>query len=338
MMRRPVVCVVSRIAGLQESFVAPAFSSVSIDWHTGSLDTPEALTALSRCEVLVGEPAVCGPVVDQCPNLKWLQSTFAGCNQLLTDSTRRDYTATRLAGCFGPDMAEYCMLHILAQERHFCALRDLQQRSLWEGARSTTGPGLSSTSTYRRLPTLTLGVLGLGDIGSEISRMAAIGHRMRVVGCRRDASPRASDAASGVAHVYPLEELTAFLSQCDYLVSVLPSTPNSRGLLGGDTLSACAQRRPVLINVGRGDLLSEASILAALENGWLRHYVGDVFEIEPLPSTSALWSHPDVTVTPHNSAVTSANDVVEAFADNLQRYTEGGVGALCHTFDWETGY
>ena len=62
---------------------------------------------------------MCGPVVDACPKLLWLQSTFAGCNQLLTASTRRDYAATRLAGCFGPCMAEYAALHILALERRY---------------------------------------------------------------------------------------------------------------------------------------------------------------------------------------------------------------------------
>ena len=71
--------------------------------------------------------------------------------------------------------------------------------------------------------------------------------------------------------VYPLEELPRFLGRCDYLVSVLPSTPGTRGLLDGDVLAACAPRRPALINVGRGDLVSEAAVLGALDRGWLSH-------------------------------------------------------------------
>ena len=239
------VCIVSRVAGLREAFKASAFSSLQIDWIPGPLDTPEARSALARCEVLVGEPAVCGPLVDECPKLLWLQSTFAGCNQLLTASSRRDYTATRLAGCFGPDMAEYAALHILANERKYDLQRELQGRSEWVGAR-TTVPGIGSTSDYRRLSTLTLGVLGLGDIGSEIAKTAALGLRMSVVGCRRDATPRESDSHAGVSHVYPLKELKDFLARCDYLVCVLPSTPASRGLLGGDVLEACASRRPAI--------------------------------------------------------------------------------------------
>ena len=104
MLRVPTVCCVSRIAGLREAIVASpssALAKLSIDWLTdpSDLHTEEASAVLSRCEVLLGEPAVCGPLVDRCTNLVWLQSTFAGCNQLLTASSRRDYTATRLAGC-----------------------------------------------------------------------------------------------------------------------------------------------------------------------------------------------------------------------------------------------
>jgi phosphoglycerate dehydrogenase-like enzyme len=84
--------------------------------------------------------------------------------------------------------------------------------------------------------------------------------------------------------------------------------PLTRGLLDGEALSACAAKRPVLINVGRGDLLSESTVAHALDAGWLRHFVGDVYAPEPLVPTSPLWHHPHVTVTPHNSAVTQPSD------------------------------
>ena len=119
---------------------------------------------------------------------------------------------------------------------------------------------------------------------------------------------------------------------------MLPSTPQTRGLLDGDTLAPCGTRAPVLINVGRGDLLSEATTLRALERGWLRHFVGDVFAPEPLKQESPLWAHPRVTVTPHNSAVTQVEDVAGVFADNLARYEASGTDSLSHVFDWEAGY
>ena len=82
-----------------------------------------ACAALAEADVLVGEPSILSPLVKQCPKLVWMQSTFAGCNQLL-QQPRRDFVATRLAGFFGPDMAEYTALHVLTRER--------QLRTLWE--------------------------------------------------------------------------------------------------------------------------------------------------------------------------------------------------------------
>lgn len=265
--------------------------------------------------------------------------SLSGLEQLLTASTRRDYTATRLAGCFGPDMAEYAMLHILALEREYDAQRDAQQQRVWHETRAANSPG----SHYRRLPTLTLGVLGLGDIGSDIARVAALGHRMNVIGCRRDPSPRDTDRAAGVSRVYGLEELPAFLGAADYVVSVLPSTPQTRGMLDGGVLAATIahgkeRKPPAMINVGRGDLLSESTILDALDQGWLSHFVGDVFHPEPLAETSPLWTHPKVTVTAHNSAVTQPQDVVTAFTENLERYEAGGAKALRNVFNWDSGY
>lgn len=84
------------------------------------------------------------------------------------------------------------------------------------------------------------------------------------------------DREAGVRAVFGIDELETFLSRCDYIVAVVPSTPATRGLLDGDVLKACTPRQPTLINVGRGDLLSESTIVRALDQGWLRHYVGDV--------------------------------------------------------------
>jgi phosphoglycerate dehydrogenase-like enzyme len=264
-------------------------------------------------------------------------------------------------------MAEYAALHILRLERQHEEQQAAARRCEWNDARDGEGR-VHSSSDYRRLSSLTLGVLGLGDIGSGIARACSLGLRMNVIGCRRDSSPRASDAEAGVSKVFALSELAAFLAASDYIVSVLPSTPDTRGLLDGQVLAACAARSArgvALINVGRGDLLSETSILRAVDSGWLSHYVGDVFQVEPLPASSSLWRHPRVTVTPHNSAVTAPQDVATAFGDNLSRFVGGapsgpderfgpglsgdaamdpvgararGVEALRNVFNWEAGY
>lgn len=342
-MVRPSVAVVSRVAGLREAFEARGITGSWLQWvklpADGDKISGTAQRVLSECEVLVGEPADCAPLVGDCSSLKWLQSTFAGCNPLLAPQLRRDYTVTRLAGAFGPDMAEYTLLHILSLERKYEEQRAAQQRRDWVATRNPESGERQGGAAYRRCSTLTLGVLGLGDIGTCIASAVHHGVRMRVVGWRRDASPRESDARAGVCHVHGGRgELAAFLSKCDYIVSVLPSTPETAGLLDGDALAPCAARRPALINVGRGDLLSESSIVGALDREWLSWYVGDVFAPEPLTTSSALWHHPRVTVTPHNSAVTLPSDVAEAFAANLERYETGGLEQLRNVFRWDAGY
>jgi len=123
-----------------------------------------------------------------------------------------------------------------------------------------TAPG-----TYRRLSSLTLGVLGLGDIGTHIAGTMHHAFRMRVIGCRRRALRSPSDQAAGVEEVFSIGELPRFLKECDYIVSVLPSTPQTANLLGADALAPCAARKPTLINVGRGDLLDESAIGRALD-------------------------------------------------------------------------
>ena len=330
MLKTRSVCIVSRISGLREAFIARGLDVASFRWiEPANLETEQA--ALAEAEIIVGEPAAIGPLVDtRAPRLQWFQSTWAGCNQLLSAS-RRDYVATRLAGTFGPDMAEYAAMHVLTLERQFVEERARQQRCEWRDVRGDP----EQPTRYRRMPTLTLGVLGLGDIGMCVARTFASGFGMRVVGCRQRP---ALGAAEGIAHVYGLDGLGEFLAECDYIVSVLPSTPQTRGLLDGEALAACAARRATLINVGRGDLLTEATICGALERGWLRHYVGDVFATEPLPAASPLWHHPQVTVSPHVSAVSFPDDVAAAFKENLRRLEEGGLAQLQHVFDWERGY
>lgn len=329
MLKPRSIVVASRIAGLREAFVSRGLDVASMRWLEPGANLE---TELADAEIIVGEPAAIGPIVDtRAPRLRWFQSTWAGCNQLLAAS-RRDYVATRLAGTFGPDMAEYAAMHVLTLERKFVEERASQQRREW---RATSGPDAGAPTAYRRLPSLTLGVLGLGDIGACVARTFASGFGMRVVGCRQ--RPELG-ADAGIAQVYGLDRLADFLAECDYVVSVLPSTPQTRGLLDGDALGACAARGATLINVGRGDLLTEKSICGALERGWLRHYVGDVFATEPLPPASALWGHPKVSVSPHVAAVSFPDDVAAAFQENLRRLEEGGLAQLRHVFDWGRGY
>merc|ERR1712203_612739 len=92
-------------------------------------------------------------------------------------------------------------------------------------------------------------------------------------------------------------------------------------LLSGDVLKLC--NGAVFINVGRGDVIDDESLLRALEKGWISRAVLDVFVQEPLPDASPFWSHPKITITPHVSAPTLPNDAAHLFVENLERYVTG---------------
>ena len=179
----------------------------------------------------------------------------------------------------------------------------------------------------RPLKGQTLGVLGSGDIGQHVAGVAkAFG--METLGLARDGAPRTNfdDTTADVDEV---------LRQSDVVLSALPSTPATRGLLDGGRLRSCA-KRPVLINVGRGDLVSAASVVEALDKGWLREAALDVFEVEPLPADSPLWRRDGIYVTPHVAALSRPEDVATVFAANLDRYFRGE--PLLYEVDWGKGY
>ena len=264
--------------------------------------------------VALADPGRVAGKLDSAENLEWLQSTWAGTNALMQG--RRDYRCTKLSGCFGPLIAEYVFAHVLgnsAGSRLLRSARGWAQEEFIEVARPLKGQ--------------TLGVLGTGDIGQHVAGVAkAFG--MATLGLARDGAPRTNfdDTTADVDEV---------LRQSDVVLSALPSTPATRGLLDGGRLRSCA-KRPVLINVGRGDLLSAASVVEALDAGWIAEASLDVFETEPLPADSPLWAREDVYVTPHVAALSRPEDVARVFAANLDRYVRGE--PLLYEVDWGKGY
>jgi len=153
---------------------------------------------------------------------------------------------------------------------------------------------------------------------------------MQTTGWKRDGAP-----VVGCDTVHTT--MDAVLAESDYVVSVLPSTAETRGLLGGEALAACSRERgAVLINVGRGDLLSEADLLHALDQGWIRQAILDVTPVEPLPGESELWSHPQVRITPHVSGLSFPEEVAGLFAENLALFLRGET--MRYEIDWGRKY
>ena len=159
---------------------------------------------------------------------------------------------------------------------------------------------------YRELCELTIGIIGFGEIGQEIAKYCK-SMRMTVNSIHRSVPVM---EFSFVDECFSVQDLPKCLKRCDYLCSVLPSTACTKGLLSGDVLENCKEKKTVLINIGRGNVISNSTILKALDNQWIGGAILDVCEEEPLSKDSALWTHPQVTITPHVSGMCSPNKVL----------------------------
>lgn len=280
-------------------------------------DVEQARTAVSDCDIMLGEPSLVARLLDDAPELAWVQSTFAGVEPLCRSGLRRDYVLTGVKGIFGPLMSEYVFAHILARERRLFDARADQGRRRWHPL------------PYRSLQGLVMGICGFGSIGRHIAGTAVR------FGMRVHAYKRSAESDDLVECVYTGEQLPDFLRDLDYLVLALPSTSRTRHLIDGNALGAM-KSSATLINVGRGDAVSESDLVEALEDGRLAGAVLDVFEREPLPESSRLWTLDTVTVTPHAAAVSFPRDIVEIFHENFARFREGRT--LDAVIDFSRGY
>ena len=164
----------------------------------------------------------------------------------------------------------------------------------------------------------TLGILGLGAIGQEVARLATA-LRMGVIGTKRRVTPM-----PGLAEVMPMERTNEVLAQSDYVLLLLPATPATENFIDAGRL---AHMKPGawLLNFGRGHLIKDADLIAAVTDKKIAGAVLDVFRQEPLPSEHAFWTTPGIMVLPHIGGPHPDRDTIVArlFVENLQRYLEG---------------
>ncbi|MDF3856640.1 2-hydroxyacid dehydrogenase [Paracoccus pantotrophus] len=214
-------------------------------------------------------------------------------------------------------MSEYVLMHCLALHRRDPELRAAQAERRWNFIVPLP------TSATR------VGILGFGKLGQACGeQLSNLG--FNVIGWRR------TQADVGRFDVrYGRNGLYDFLSLADIVVVLLPSTLETRNLLDRNFFSEM-RCGAALINVGRGDLIVDTDLLAALDDGHLRHAVLDVFRTEPLPASHPFWTHPGVTITPHNSAATNPATALEQVSENLRRAFAGE--PLLHRIDPAVGY
>ncbi|BFZ10676.1 hypothetical protein BsWGS_13715 [Bradybaena similaris] len=265
--------------------------------------------------------------------LKWAQCSSAGVDAFFSDCNNLeispDFIMTRTSGSEkGQMIAEYVVAHILARERSLNLLAEKQKQAIYD----------KNVPNYRMLSDLSIGILGLGNIGLEVARFCKA-LNMTVWAAVRDERLASGEPLSQHVDYYrPMSRLNELLQECHYLACILPSTPETKFLLSGDVLEPCKQKKTVLINTGRGDLIDDTSLINAINQGWLGGAILDVFNQEPLPSDSPLWTLPGVTITPHISCLSknAASMVAKSYVDNVVRYLNGQ--QLLNQVDFSKGY
>ncbi len=255
--------------------------------------------------------------VQGAPRLGWVHVFNAGTDHpVFQRLLERGVRLSASAGASAEPIAQTAIAALLWLARGFPHWQEAQRRRSWERLPDVLVP--------RDLRGQTLVVVGLGGIGSEIARLArALG--LRVIGVRRS-PPRPVDPSD---EVYPPSALPSLLPRADWLALACPLTPETRGLVDERAL-ALLPRGARILNVGRGEVVDEAALVAALAKGHVGGAYLDVFETEPLAPDSPLWDLSNVIVTPHNSAASRGNErrQAESFLANLARFGRGE--ALLH--------
>jgi glyoxylate/hydroxypyruvate reductase A len=220
-------------------------------------------------------------------------------------------------------MSEWVVMHALIHLRQFRRYERQQRERVWK-----------DDSSQPKASDVNVGVLGLGVLGLDAAmKLKAVG--FAVAGW--SASPK---SAPGVETFHGAAGLEAMLGRTDMLVALLPLTSKTRGILAARLFARLRQGGrlggPVVINAGRGGLQVEADLLDALDAGTLKGASLDVFEREPLPPESRLWTHPAVIVSPHNSAISSPDAIVTTIARQIEAFERGE--KLRDVVDRERGY
>ncbi len=245
------------------------------------------------------------------PNLQAIFSIGAGVDHIVSDPELPEVPIVRFVD---PNltmrMSEYVCLHVLLHQRRMPEYAALQAARRWQALEPQ--PGADEVR---------VGVMGLGVLGHD----AAV--KLSMLGFRVAGWSRSPKELPGIDCFAGPDGLRPFLARTDILVCLLPHTPDTEGLLNRDLFAMLAKDGPLpgplLINAGRGPVQREADILAALEAGDLWACSLDVFEREPLPETSPLWSHPRVIVTPHNASISDARAVCRTVLAQIERQDAG---------------
>jgi phosphoglycerate dehydrogenase-like enzyme len=310
-----------RLEVVQDASLVPPMRGPA-DW-SGDPDfvrTPEQQQAfddlVDSADVLFGipdvDPRALARTVAANPRLRWVMTTAAGGGSTVqaagldrADLDRVVFTTS--AGVHGGTLAEFALFAVLAGAKDLPRLLADQRERSWP-----------DRWEMRQLDEMTVLVVGLGGIGTECAR------RFHALGARVWGTSRSGRPVDGVDRLIAPDDLVDAVGEVDAIVVTLPGTEQTRHLIGEEVLRA-VKPGVILTNVGRGSVVDETALRAALDDGRVAFAGLDVFEQEPLPSTSPLWGHPRVLVSPHTAALSSKEEerIARRFAENATRLLDG---------------
>lgn len=274
---------------------------------------------LNRVEGLIAR-SVPEPLIDSMPKLRWLQTLSVAVDAWLKRrDMRSNIVLTCARGVHNTQMPETIIGSLLYVSREFDVLSKQQSEHLWK--RKPPEPLFGRT----------LGILGLGTVGSEVARKLAP-FKMRVIGTKR--------RPKNVPHVEQVlspENTDDVLRQSDYVLLLLPVTSNTENLIDKERLKLM-KSSAYLLNFSRGKIIVDEDLIYAVKNNWIKGAVLDVFRQEPLPADHPFWDTQDIKVLPHIGGMHPERDkiVAKLFVENLDLFVDGA--PLTGVVDPKEGY
>ena len=264
-------------------------------------DEQAAVSALADADAFFGK--ITPAMLAAAPRLRWVQSPTASLEHTMFHAlVHHPCVLTNMRGLFSDVIADHVLGYIISFARHFHRYMRNQVAGRWEPvggeqerASFAAGPGTISAidRAHLHLPDATVGIVGLGQIGSEVARRAAA-FGMRVVAV----DPARSDHPPEVAALWKPDQLPRLLAESDFVVIAAPHTPDTVQLFRRPQFEQM-KRSAYLINVGRGAIVNLNELTQALAEGTIAGAGLDVFETEPLPANHPLWKMEHVILTPH---------------------------------------
>lgn len=257
------------------------------------------------------------------PALRWIHTFSAGVDRYMPEVTGHpDILLTNNSGAYDIPIAEHVIAMIFAAAKRVPEHLLAQGRSEWQ-----------REVPHAEVRGATLVILGMGSIGGELARLAS-GVGMRVIAVRRDAS---RPGGPGVERVVPSERFAEVAREADYVAVTAALTPATRGMLSAEVIAGLKPTAWV-INIARGPIIDEAALAAALSERRIGGAALDVFETEPLPATSPLWSLDNAILTPHisNSSPRVRERSLALVVENVRRFKAGE--PLLNLVDRAVGY